>query len=96
MTDSIAASSANGGSATGKNTVEGRPSDGEDPLDTQRATMETMVFGLVYTVNKDKEDTPREFVVGRLALEFLQLWLLIKPPCADISVEDHNKRRQHG
>ncbi|KAJ9517439.1 hypothetical protein QJQ45_016807, partial [Haematococcus lacustris] len=58
----------------------GANGEGDDILEDGQATYESMVFGLVYTVNKDKEDTPREFVVGRLALEFLQLWLLIANP----------------
>jgi hypothetical protein len=50
------------------------PGGDDDPLEDGQATSETLVLGLAYTVAKDKEDTPRWFVVIRLAAEFLQLW----------------------
>jgi hypothetical protein len=46
----------------------------EDPFEDGQGTFESLVLGLAYTVAKDKEETPRWFVVIRLAAEFLQLW----------------------
>lgn len=40
---------------------------------------------------QDKENTERKFVVGRLALEFLQLWLLTMNPDFGWDIDTNNR-----
>jgi hypothetical protein len=46
---------------------------------------------LLLIILQDKEETPRKFVIARLALEFLQLWLLIVNPDFGWNIDTNNK-----
>ncbi|GLC70645.1 hypothetical protein PLESTF_001017600 [Pleodorina starrii] len=68
------------------------PAAGEDdhPLDEPH-TIQLGIFGVLYTVSKEKDLTSIKFAFFRLFLDFLQLWLLVVNPSYGWAINAHNR-----
>ncbi|GLI64845.1 hypothetical protein VaNZ11_008226 [Volvox africanus] len=59
---------------------------GNDLLE-QNQTVQAAVFGVLYTLAKEKLDTSKRFAVARLVLDFLQCFILIVNPAYGWSID---------
>ena len=55
------------------------PGDSDDPLDDSRALVNGL-FGVLYTVAKEKDNISFPFALFRLFMDWLQLFLLLVNP----------------
>ncbi|GFH06382.1 PAS domain-containing protein, partial [Haematococcus lacustris] len=60
--------------------VSGNSGPAADDVFEQRNSLTVGLYGLLYTISKEKRTTPFFFVALKLSMDFLQLFLLIINP----------------
>ncbi|EFJ49581.1 hypothetical protein VOLCADRAFT_89940 [Volvox carteri f. nagariensis] len=81
------------GSAHGSSGGKIRPNAGgeEDHIFDEPHTIQLGIFGVLYTVSKEKRLSSFKFAFFRLFLDFLQLWLLVVNPSYGWAINASNK-----
>ncbi|GAX73193.1 hypothetical protein CEUSTIGMA_g646.t1 [Chlamydomonas eustigma] len=78
------ASSITGGGGTG-----GDKHNDDDNLEQSQSFM-TSIFGVLFTLSKEKVDTSARFIVGKYILEFMQLLFLVASPSYGWHIDQSN------
>ncbi|GFR51067.1 hypothetical protein Agub_g13391 [Astrephomene gubernaculifera] len=67
-----------------------QPGDDDNIFDEPH-TVQLGIFGVLYTVSKEKQLTSVKFAFFRFFLDFLQLWLLVVNPAYGWDIDPNNK-----